>query len=144
MINKMKSKQTILICLIFLILSSACAKKEEVHKFDEEKLLTLSEELVSEANSGNGKAIYDLIEETFRKTTTVDGINEFIAFQLSKTTEFDSIIKTTFSQSVHPLEKYPIASVVVLARFENGTMTYNFSYNELNEILGFSMVFQLK
>ena len=32
MINKMKSKQTILICLIFLILSSACAKKEEVHK----------------------------------------------------------------------------------------------------------------
>lgn len=140
----MKSKQTILICLIFLILSSACAKKEEVHKFDEEKLLTLSEELVSEANSGNGKAIYDLIEETFRKTTTVDGINEFIAFQLSKTTEFDSIIKTTFSQSVHPLEKYPIASVVVLARFENGTMTYNFSYNELNEILGFSMVFQLK
>lgn len=144
MINKMKSKQTILICLIFLILSSACAKKEEVHKFDEEKLLTLSEELVSEANSGNGKAIYDLIEEIFRKTTTVDGINEFIAFQLSKTTEFDSIIKTTFSQSVHPLEKYPIASVVVLARFENGTMTYNFSYNELNEILGFSMVFQLK
>lgn len=140
----MKNKLYIIIGLMFLLLFSACSKAEEEHKFDEEKLISLSEELVSEANNGNGKAIYDLLEETIKKTATVEQIDEFVAFQLSKATEYDSIIKTTFSQSLHPLDKYPIAAVVVLARFENGTMTYNFNYNELNEILGFSMVFQAK
>jgi hypothetical protein len=129
---------------INVLLSSACSKAEEQHKFDEVKLISLSEELVSEANKVNSQPIYDLVEESYRKTTTVEAINEFITFQLSKATEFDSIIKTTFSQSLHPLDKYPIATVVVLTRFENGTMTYTFNYNELNEILGFSMVFQLK
>lgn len=85
-----------------------------------------------------------MVTESYRKTTTVEAVNEFIAFQLSKATEYDSIIKTTFSQSLHPLDKYPIASVVVLAQFENGTMTYGFNYNEFNEILGFSMAFQRK
>jgi len=137
-------KKTIIIGLLFLLLTSACSKTEEQHKFDEEMLIDLSLELVVEANKTNSQPIYDLVTESYRKTTTVEAVNEFIAFQLSKATNYDSIIKTTFSQSVHPLDKYPIASVVVLARFENGTMTYMFNYNELNEILGFSMNFQLK
>ncbi len=137
-------KKTIIIGLLFLLLISACSKTEEQHKFDEEMLIDLSLELVVEANKTNSQPIYDLVTESYRKTTTVEAVNEFIAFQLSKATNYDSIIKTTFSQSVHPLDKYPIASVVVLARFENGTMTYMFNYNELNEILGFSMNFQLK
>jgi hypothetical protein len=140
----MRNKQCIIIGLMLLLLSSACSKAEEQHKFDEVKLKSLSEELVSEANKVNSQPIYDLVEESYRKTTTVEAINEFITFQLSKATKFDSIIKTTFSQSLHPLDKYPIATVVVLTRFENGTMTYTFTYNELNEILGFSMAFQLK
>lgn len=127
-----------------MLLTSACSKTEEQHKFDEGMLIDLSLELVAEANKTNSQPIYDLVTESYRKTTTVEAVNEFIAFQLSKATNYDSIIKTTFSQSVHPLDKYPIASVVVLARFENGTMTYMFNYNELNEILGFSMNFQLK
>ena len=137
-------KKTLIIGVLILILTSACSKAEEQHKFDEEKLINLSLELVSEANKANSQPIYDLVTESYRKTTTVEEVNEFISFQLSKATNYDSIIKTTFSQSVHPLDKYPIASVVVLARFENGTMTYMFNYNELNEILGFSMNFQLK
>lgn len=137
-------KKTIIIGILFLLLISACSKTEEQHKFDEEKLINLSLELVDEANKTNSQPIYDLIVESYRKTTTVEAYNEFIAFQLSKATEYDSIIKTTFSQSLHPLDKYPIASVVVLAQFENGTMTYSFNYNELNEILGFSMAFQRK
>jgi ABC-type phosphate/phosphonate transport system substrate-binding protein len=137
-------KKTLIIGVLILILTSACSKAEEQHKFDEEKLINLSLELVSEANKANSQPIYDLVTESYRKTTTVEAVNEFISFQLSKATNYDSIIKTTFSQSVHPLDKYPIASVVVLARFENGTMTYMFNYNELNEILGFSMNFQLK
>lgn len=137
-------KKTLIIGVLILILFSACSKAEEQHKFDEEKLINLSLELVSEANKANSQPIYDLVTESYRKTTTVEAVNEFISFQLSKATNYDSIIKTTFSQSVHPLDKYPIASVVVLARFENGTMTYMFNYNELNEILGFSMNFQLK
>ena len=137
-------KKSLIIGVLILILTSACSKAEEQHKFDEEKLINLSLELVSEANKANSQPIYDLVTESYRKTTTVEAVNEFISFQLSKATNYDSIIKTTFSQSVHPLDKYPIASVVVLARFENGTMTYMFNYNELNEILGFSMNFQLK
>lgn len=137
-------KKTLIIGVLILILTSACSKAEEQHIFDEEKLINLSLELVSEANKANSQPIYDLVTESYRKTTTVEAVNEFISFQLSKATNYDSIIKTTFSQSVHPLDKYPIASVVVLARFENGTMTYMFNYNELNEILGFSMNFQLK
>lgn len=137
-------KKTLIIGVLILILTSACSKAEEQHKFDEEKLINLSLELISEANKANSQPIYDLVTESYRKTTTVEAVNEFISFQLSKATNYDSIIKTTFSQSVHPLDKYPIASVVVLARFENGTMTYMFNYNELNEILGFSMNFQLK
>lgn len=137
-------KKTLIIGVLILILTSACSKAEEQHKFDEEKLINLSLELVSEANKANSQPIYDLVTESYRKTTTVEAVNEFISFQLSKATNYDSIIKTTFSQSVHPLDKYPIGSVVVLARFENGTMTYTFNYNELNEILGFSMNFQLK
>lgn len=137
-------KKTLIIGVLILILTSACSKAEEQHKFDEEKLINLSLELVSEANKANSQPIYDLVTESYRKTTTVEAVNEFISFQLSKATNYDSIIKTTFSQSVHPLDKYPIASVVVLARFENGTMTYMFNYNELNEILGFSMNFLLK
>lgn len=137
-------KKTLIIGVLILILTSACSKAEEQHKFDEEKLINLSLELVSEVNKANSQPIYDLVTESYRKTTTVEAVNEFISFQLSKATNYDSIIKTTFSQSVHPLDKYPIASVVVLARFENGTMTYMFNYNELNEILGFSMNFQLK
>lgn len=137
-------KKTLIIGVLILILTSACSKAEEQHKFDEEKLINLSLELVSEANKANSQPIYDLVTESYRKTTTVEAVNEFISFQLSKATNYDSIIKTTFSQSVHPLDKYPIASVVVLARFENGTMTYTFNYNELNEIIGFSMNFQLK
>lgn len=137
-------KKTLIIGVLILILNSACSKAEEQHKFDEEKLINLSLELVSEANKANSQPIYDLVTESYRKTTTVEEVNEFISFQLSKATNYDSIIKTTFSQSVHPLDKYPIGSVVVLARFENGTMTYTFNYNELNEILGFSMNFQLK
>lgn len=137
-------KKTLIIGVLILILTSACSKAEEQHKFDEEKLINLSLELVSEANKANSQPIYDLVTESYWKTTTVEAVNEFISFQLSKATNYDSIIKTTFSQSVHPLDKYPIASVVVLARFENGTMTYMFNYNELNEILGFSMNFQLK
>lgn len=125
-------------------MTAACSKSEEMHKFDEAKLISMSEELVSEVNKVNGQAVYDLIEENIRKTATVDGFNQMIDKQLKKTTEFDSIISTNFSQSLHPLEKYPIGQVVVLARFKNGTMTYNFNYNELNEIIGFSMVFQLK
>lgn len=140
----MKNKKFIIIGLMFLLLASACSKTEEKHKFDEAKLISMSEELVSEANKVNGQAIYDLIEETIRKTVTVESFNEMIDSQLKKTTEYDSIISTTFSQSLHPLEKYPIGQVVVLARFGNGTMTYNFNYNELNEIIGFSMVFQVK
>lgn len=130
-------KKTLIIGVLILILTSACSKAEEQHKFDEEKLINLSLELVSEANKANSQPIYDLVTESYRKTTTVEAVNEFISFQLSKATNYDSIIKTTFSQSVHPLDKYPVASVVVLARFENGTMTYMFNYNELNEILGF-------
>lgn len=137
-------KKTLIIGVLILILTSACSKAEEQHKFDEEKLIDLSLELVSEANKANSQPIYDIFDETYRKLASIEVINEFIAFQLSKATNYDSIIKTTFSQSVHPLDKYPIASVVVLARFENGTMTYMFNYNELNEILGFSMNFQLK
>jgi len=137
-------KKTIIIGILFLLLTSACSKAEEKHKFDEEELIDLSLELVAEVNKANSQPIYDIVEESYRKTVTVEAIYEFIAFQLSKATNYDSIIKTTFSQSVHPLDKYPIASVVVLARFENGTMTYMFNYNELNEILGFSMNFQLK
>ncbi|NTW91749.1 MAG: hypothetical protein HGA35_07475 [Erysipelotrichaceae bacterium] len=137
-------KKTFIIGILFLLLISACSKTEEQHKFDEERLIDLSLELVAEANKVNSQPIYDLVTESYRKTTTVEAVNEFIAFQLSKATNYDSIIKTTFSQSVHPLDKYPIASVIVLARFENGTMTYMFNYNELNEILGFSMNFQLK
>lgn len=137
-------KKTIIIGLLFLLLISACSKTEEQHKFDEGMLIDLSLELVAEANKTNSQPIYELVTESYRKTTTVEAVNEFISFQLSKATNYDSIIKTTFSQSVHPLDKYPVASVVVLARFENGTMTYMFNYNELNEILGFSMNFQLK
>lgn len=137
-------KKTLIIGVLILILTSACSKAEEQHKFDEEKLINLSLELVSEANKANSQPIYNIFDETYRKLASIEVINEFIAFQLSKATNYDSIIKTTFSQSVHPLDKYPIASVVVLARFENGTMTYMFNYNELNEILGFSMNFQLK
>ena len=137
-------KKTLIIGVLILILISACSKAEEQHKFDEEKLINLSLELVSEANKANSQPIYDLVTESYRKTTTVEEVNEFISFQLSMAINYDSIIKTTFSQSVHPLDKYPIGSVVVLARFENGTMTYTFNYNELNEILGFSMNFQLK
>lgn len=138
------NKKTIIIGILFLLLISACKKAEEQHKFDEEMLIDLSLELVGEANKTNSQPIYDLVTESYRKTTTVEAVNEFIAFQLSKATEYDSIIKTTFSQSLHPLDKYPIASVVVLAQFENGTMTYGFNYNEFNEILGFSMAFQRK
>ena len=137
-------KKTFIIGILFLLLIPACSKSEEKHKFDEEILIDLSLELVAEANKTNSQPIYDLVTESYRKTTTVEAVNEFIAFQLSKATNYDSIIKTTFSQSVHPLDKYPIASVVALARFENGTMTYMFNYNELNKILGFSMNFQLK
>lgn len=137
-------KKTLIIGVLILILTSACSKAEEQHKFDEEKLINLSLELVSEANKANSQPIYDIVEESYQRTVSVEALNEFIAFQLSKATNYDSIIKTTFSQSVHPLDKYPIASVVVLARFENGTMTYMFNYNELNEILGFSMNFLLK
>ena len=137
-------KKTFIIGILFLLLISACSKSEEQHKFDEEMLIDLSLELVGEANKTNSQPIYDLVTESYRKTTTVEAVNEFIAFQLSKATEYDSIIKTTFSQSLHPLDKYPIASVVVFAQFENGTMTYGFNYNEFNEILGFSMAFQRK
>lgn len=137
-------KKTLIIGVLILILTSACSKAEEQHKFDEEKLINLSLELVSEANKANSQPIYDIFDETYRKLASIEVINEFIAFQLSKATNYDSIIKTTFSQSVHPLDKYPIGSVVVLARFENGTMTYTFNYNELNEIIGFSMNFLLK
>ena len=140
----MKNRKIIIISIMFLLMTAACSKAEELHKFDEAKLIRMSEDLVSEVNKVNGQAVYDLIEETIRKTATVDGFNQMIDKQLKKTTEFDSIISTNFSQSLHPLEKYPIGQVVVLARFENGTMTYNFNYNELNEIIGFSMVFQLK
>lgn len=140
----MKFKRYFILSILLLIMISACSKAEEQHKFDEEMLIDLSLELVVEANKTNSQPIYDLVTESYRKTTTVEAVNEFISFQLSKATNYDSIIKTTFSQSLHPLDKYPIASVVVLARFENGTMTYMFNYNELNEILGFSMNFQLK
>ena len=137
-------KKTFIIGILFLLLIPACSKSEEKHKFDEEILIDLSLELVAEANKTNSQPIYDLVTESYRKTTTVEAVNEFIAFQLSKATNYDSIIKTTFSQSLHPLDKYPIASVVVFAQFENGTMTYSFNYSELNEILGFSMAFQRK
>ena len=138
------NKKTIIIGILFLLLISACSKSEEQHKFDEEMLIDLSLELVVEANTANSQPIYDLFDETYRRLASLEAINDFIAFQLSKATNYDSIIKTTFSQSVHPLDKYPIATVVVLARFENGTMTYTFNYNELNEIIGFSMNFLLK
>lgn len=107
-------------------------------------LIDLSLELVAEANKTNSQPIYDKFDETYRRLASLEAINDFIAFQLSKATTYDSIIKTTFSQSLHPLDKYPIASVVVLAQFENGTMTYSFNYSELNEIIGFSMAFQRK
>lgn len=139
----MKNK-TIIIGILFLLLTSACSKAEEQHKFDEEMLIDLSLKLVVEANTANSQPIYDLFDETYRRLASLEAINDFIAFQLSKATNYDSIIKTTFSQSVHPLDKYPIATIVILARFENGTMTYTFNYNELNEIIGFSMNFLLK
>jgi len=137
-------KKISLISLLFLLFISACSKAEEQHKFDEEKLINLSLDLVDEANKANAQPIYDIFDETYRRLASIEVINEFITFQLSKATDYDSIIKTTFSQSVHPLDKYPIATVAVLARFENGTMTYTFNYNELNEIIGFSMNFLLK
>lgn len=137
-------KKTIIIGILFLLLISACSKSEEQHKFDEEMLINLSLELVAEANKTNSQPIYDKFDETYRRLASLEAINDFIAFQLSKATTYDSIIKTTFSQSLHPLDKYPIASVVVLAQFENGTMTYSFNYSELNEIIGFSMAFQRK
>ena len=137
-------KKTIIIGILFLLLISACKKAEEQHKFDEEMLIDLSLELVSEANKTNSQPIYDKFDETYRRLASLEAISDFIAFQLSKATTYDSNIKTTFSQSLHPLDKYPIASVVVFAQFENGTMTYSFNYSELNEILGFSMAFQRK
>lgn len=129
---------------IFLIIMTGCSEKVEEHKFDESKLKSVSEDLILEVNSSNGQVILDLMEVNVRKTVTIEQFNEMIDNQLSKAKMFDSIISTTFSQSLHPLEKYPIALVVVLAKFENGTMTYNFNFNELNEIIGFNMVFQTK
>lgn len=79
-------KKTIIIGILFLLLTSACSKAEEQHKFDEEMLIDLSLELVVEANTANSQPIYDLFDETYRRLASLEAINDFIVFQLSKAT----------------------------------------------------------
>lgn len=129
----------VLLCSLFF----GCAeKKPEV--FDKAELKTLSESLVQEVLVGNVPAVYDRVIKEYRDLTPLEAFEAHATDQLAKAGAFDSVVATQVDLGEEPLTKAPQAQVVVVTRCANGTLKYNFVFNEALEIRGFLMDFQLR
>ena len=136
----MKPLKRLSILMIFFLLMSACANKEP-SVFNGDELKKQAESLVYQINQLNGAALYDISSSVITDIYTVEGINEYIEYQLRNVGAFDEIITTSFTETKHPLKEYPIAVLETVARFENGTLRYTFSFDEDNQIIGFTLAF---
>lgn len=126
--------------MILSFFMSACSEKEP-SVFNGDDLKKQAENIVYEINQLNGRAVYDISSSVITDIYTLEGINEYIEYQLRNVGAFDEIIITTFTETKHPLKEYPIAVLETVARFENGTLRYIFSFNEDLQIIGFSLSF---
>lgn len=138
-----QSIKLLCVCLMAFFFT-ACDANKEPEVFDQAELTELSESFVQEINSGNISIIYDRIEKELKKITRIEDLEFYVQESLEHAGKFEEIVNTRVTLSKHPLTEAPLAGVVVATRRENGTLLYNFGYNENLDITGFSLTFQLR
>ena len=136
----------VLICVVLIVLGSlsACKKKEAEIVFDVDKLKQQCDDLTLKAIDGDIGPIFSMIKEDYKQGTSQEAFQDYLEARLNQSEEFDSIISSEFTQSEHPLDKYPIGSVIVRAKFSNGYMTFTYQFNEANELIGTAITFEVR
>lgn len=146
MSNHRGIKWFVYISVVLLVFGclSACKKEEAAIVFDVEMLKEQCDNLTLQAVEGDASPIYAMIKEDYKNGSSLEGFQEYLEMRLNQAEEFEEIIKSDFSQSEHPLEKYKIGSIVNLVRFTNGLMTFTYQFNEENEMIGFAVTFEVR
>ena len=139
-----KGSFIVLVLLVGLGFLGACAKKEPEIVFDVDKLKQQCDDLTLKAIDGDIGPIYTMIKEDYKQGTSQEAFQDYLEARLNQSEEFDSIISSEFTQSEHPLDKYPIGSVIVRAKFSNGFMTFTYQFNEANELIGTAITFEVR
>ncbi|MPN23109.1 hypothetical protein SDC9_170494 [bioreactor metagenome] len=101
--------------------------------YDEEKVVSLAHEVVTDLNNNDYDAVVAMMNDTMKAALPTDKLSEAWAPVSEQLGAFDSFVKDATS------EKDSIATIVVLAKYANANLTFTISFNTDLQLVGLYM-----
>ncbi|KGM92786.1 hypothetical protein ADU90_07195 [Clostridium botulinum] len=126
---KMKRVFKFLIAMLCITVLGGCGAKKLSDNYSEDKLKVASEKVIDNLNKEKFDDVIGIMDKSIKSQITVDKLKEVME-SFKKLGKFDSISKMIFQ------EKKGIATVVSIAKYENGNIQFTLSYNKNMQLCG--------
>lgn len=141
MFRKVKDVVKMVFCTgIFVMGLTACSMQQDdklAEGFDAEVVKAAAQELVGYINEDNMEAFCSVpMGEEMRNATTVDGMKSVFAQYIGDRGDFKKY-KSCVVVGAKDQEGNDYAAAVVVAKYENQTVTYTITYDKEMNLIGF-------
>lgn len=120
----------------FLFLTGCQGKLSD--KFDEEEVKNTAKDIVTQVNEGNVENVYnDIFSPVMKNAIALDTLQENLSYTLDKVGDFESFEKIEVAGTKDKDTGTEYATVMVLAKYEEGNAMFTISFDEDMECAGF-------
>ena len=107
-------------------------------KFDEEEVKNTAKDIVTQVNEGNVESVYnDIFSPVMKNAIALDTLQENLSYTLDKVGDFESFEKIEVAGTKDKDTGTEYATVMVLAKYEEGNAMFTISFDEDMECAGF-------
>lgn len=135
--NSFMKKFTPFILVGMLLFLTGCQGKLS-DKFDEEEVKNAAKDIVTQVNEGNVESVYnDIFSPVMKNAIALDTLQENLSYTLEKVGDFESFEKIEVAGTKDKDTGTEYATVMVLAKYEEGNAMFTISFDEDMECAGF-------
>ncbi len=135
--NSFMKKLTVVILVGMLLLLTGCQGKLS-DKFNEEEVKNAAKDIVTQVNEGNVESVYnDIFSSVMKNAIALDTLQENLSYTLDKVGEFDSFEKIEVAGTKDKDTGTEYATIMVLAKYEEGKAMFTVSFDEDMKCAGF-------
>ena len=132
----MKKLTAFILVGTFLFLTGCQGKLSD--KFDEEEVKNAAKDIVTQVNEGNVESVYnDIFSPVMTNAIALDTLQENLSYTLEKVGDFESFEKIEVAGTKDKDTGTEYATVMVLAKYEEGNAMFTISFDEDMECAGF-------
>lgn len=131
-------KKLLIITTAFLLLIlSGCSTPELADIYSEDDITTLGKTVVEHVNAGDYQKINDMTREDLQESLSVEVFETSVAPIITEAGDFVDYQKTEVFGNVDNETDEEYASIIIVANYSEGKITYTLTFNSDDQIVGF-------